>query len=84
MKSQPQIVQVNESSEQLPNVVTPPPFLNQHSPNSYFMISVSDIDFLISEVSEFHDRKKLGVVMAKYLEPISARDGEVYAKLRLL
>ena len=60
------------------------PFLNQYSFDTYFLIFVSEIDFIMSEDFEFHNRNKLRVMMAKYLEPVSARDGGVSEELKLL
>ena len=74
MRPQHHIVQVNESSEQSPNAVTSPPFLNQYSPDSYFLIPVNEIDFIILEDFEFYDRNKLRVAIAKYLELARTRD----------
>ena len=59
---------MNESSEQFPTVVTSFLLPSQYFPNSYSVISISEIDFVIPKVFEFHDRNKLGVAMAKYLE----------------
>ena len=75
---------MNESSEQSPNAVTSPPFLNQHSHDFYSLIPVSEIDFIIPKDFEFSDRNKLRVAMTKYLEPISARDEGVSEELTLL
>ena len=84
MRPQYQIVQMNESSEQSLNAVIPSPFLNQHFPDSYSLIPVSEINFIISKNFKFYDRNKLRVMMTKYLEPISTGDGEVSEELRLL
>ena len=65
-------------------MVTPSPFSIQHYPNSYSIISASAIDFVISKSFESHDKNKLGVSMAKYLEPISGRDKEASEELRSL
>ena len=74
---------MNESNEELPNMVTPPPSPSRHSPNSYSVISVSEINFVIPEVFEFYGKNKLEVAMAKYLEP-STHDREVNEELRSL
>ena len=65
---------MTESSEQISNIVTPSPFISQHYPNSYSIISASAIDVIIPEIFESYDRNKLGVVMAKYLESLRTRD----------
>ena len=65
-------------------MVTSLPFPSQHSSNSYSVISISEIDFVISEDFEFHDRNKLRVTMVKYFEPVSAHDEGVSEKLRSL
>ena len=83
MRLQDQLIQVNESSEQSPNAVTSPPFLNQYSPDSYSSIPVNEIDFIIPENFEFHDRNKLRVAMARYLEPINASEGGVNGECKL-
>ena len=75
---------MNESNEQFSNVITPPPFSNLHSPDSYSVISISEIDFIISEIFEFYGRNKLKVVMVKYLEPVSACNGEMNEELKSL
>ena len=72
MRPQYQIVQVNEFNEQSPNAVTSPSFLNQHSPSppflnqyffdSYCLIPVSEINFIILENFEFHDKNNLRMV----------------------
>ena len=59
---------MNESSEQFPTVVTSFLLPSQYFPNSYSVISISEIDFVIPKVFEFHGRNKLGVAMAKYRE----------------
>ena len=84
MRLQPQITLVNESSERFSNVVTPPPFPSQYSLNSYFVISISETDFVIPEVFQFHDRNKSGVEMTKYFKLIITRDGEVSEELTSL
>ena len=84
MRPQHQMVQMNESSEQSLNMVISPPFPSQHSLNSYSVISVSEIDFVISENFEFHDINKLGIAMVKYFESVSARDDGVGEELRPL
>ena len=84
MRSQHQITQVNKSSAQSPNTVTSSPFLNQYSLDSYSLIPVSEIDFILPENFEFHDRNKLRVMMTKYLELINALDGGVSEDLRSL
>ena len=84
MRLQLEIALVNESSEPFPNVVTPLPFSNQHSPNSYSVISISEIDFVILEIFQFYGRNKLGVTMAKYRELISIHDGGVSEEFRSL
>ena len=75
---------MNESSEQFSNVVTFLSFSNQYFSNSYSVISVSEIDFIISKVFESHCRNKLKVVMAKYLELIIVCDGGVSEEFRIL
>ena len=84
MIPQSQIALGNESSKQFLNTVTPHLFPSQHSPNSYSIISISEIDFVISKVFAFHGKNKLRVAMTKYLESVSARDGGVSEELRLL
>ena len=64
--------------------MTSSPFSSQHSPNSYSVISISEIDFVIPEVFESHGRNKLGVVMAKYLELVIACDGGASKELKSL
>ena len=84
IKPQSLIVQVDESSEQFSNIVTSSPFFSQHYPVYYSIISASAIDFGITEIFEFHDKNKLGVAIAKYLEPISVRDGGASEELSSL
>nr|XP_027061857.1 uncharacterized protein LOC113688274 isoform X2 [Coffea arabica] len=84
MEPQLQPIQVKESSEESSNVVTPPPFPNPHFLNSYSMISVNEIDFVIPEVFESHCRNELRVAMVKYLEPLNALDGGVDEEWRSL
>ncbi|XP_071928948.1 uncharacterized protein [Coffea arabica] len=83
MEPQPQPIQVKESSEQSPNAVTSPPLLHQYSPDSYSSIPVNEIDFIIPDNFEFHDRNKLRVAMARYLEPINANEGGVNGECKL-
>ena len=76
---------MNKSSEQFSNVVTPPLFPNQHSPNSYSVISITEIDFVIPKIFEFHRRRnKLEIAMTKYLELIITHDGGVSEELKSL
>ena len=75
---------MHKSNEQFPNMVAPSPFSCQHYPDSHFIISASEIDFVILEIFESHGRNKLGVAMAKYLDSVSAHDGKVSEGLRLL
>ena len=65
-------------------MLTSPPFLNQYSSDFYSLIFVGEIDFVMLENFEFHDKNKLRVMMAKYLEPLSIRDGGVSEELIFL
>ena len=65
-------------------MATPPPFSSQYYPDSYSIIFVSAIDFVIPEIFESHGRNKLGVVMAKLLGLVSTRDREASEELRSL
>ena len=65
-------------------MLTPLPCPHQYSLNLYFVIFVSEIDFVVPEVFELYGRNKVRVAITKYLEFVIACDGEVNKELRSL
>lgn len=56
--SQPLTSPVKKSNKEIPTMVTSPSSLTLIS---HFIFSIGEIDFVIPEIFEFHDREKLGV-----------------------
>ena len=79
---QPQISPVEKSTNQNPAVVISSPSSNQYVLEYHSISPVNEIEFIIPEEFEFHNRKNLGVMMITKL--LIGHDGGASEELKLL